>query len=143
MRMAVMATVLVTLALGAGQAQTPAGIPPDQALVQYLTKSLSLSQEQVNAVWGFMRDAQKQRAALQTQYFGNPTALSKVTRQALIDFGKKVETILTPDQAAIYPQVKQNLYNKLQAYYEQQVSQKNGQEAETRERQEATPARPD
>jgi len=142
MRIAAMAVVLLTLVLGSTNAQTPAGMPPDQALVQYLTNSLSLSQDQVTTVWGFVREGQKQKAALQSQYFGNPTALSKVTRQAVIDFGKKVETILTPAQLAVYPKVKQDLYARVQTYYEQQMSQEQGKEAQTHEREEAQTREP-
>ena len=127
MRASIVVLTLLTVSCAIAQAQTRA--QTQERLVQFLVKDLSLTPDQTSSVRGFITQADNEMASYEAQYFGRPEMLAKMRKQATVDLGKRVETILTPSQLQQYPKTKQKLFDALQKRYEAEMKKVQGSEA--------------
>ncbi len=122
------------------QAQTRADM--QDKLIQFLTTDLRLSPDQQSKARQFLKESDSEMAKYEQQYFGKPEMVAKMRKQVTMEFGQKVGSILTSSQLSQYPKTKQKLYTFLQDRYENEMREKQGSEAQTREMQEAKPREP-
>jgi len=123
--------VILAVSCSCGRAQTRA--QNQEKLVQFLASDLTLTQDQTSTVRGFITQADQRMATYEVQNFGKPELLARRRREVTMELGKKIETILTPEQLAQYPKTKKKVYDAIQKRFEVEMKQVQGSQAKPNE----------
>jgi hypothetical protein len=133
MRLTAILVTLLVVSSALIQAQTRT--QNQEKLIQFLTKDLQLTSDQTSKVRAIIKDADNRMAQSEMQYMSNPEKIPYTRKQILMDVGKKVGNILTPEQQAKYPETKKKLYDYMQARYESGLSKEQQEGAKANEMQ--------
>ena len=140
MRNSIILLAMLAVSSSCVQAQTRA--QNQEKLVQFLASDLALTQDQTSRVRGFISQADQSMAVYEVQNFGKPELLARRRREVTMELGKKIETILTPDQMAEYPKTKKKVYDTIQKRFEAEMKQVQGSQAQPNEMKPAETHRP-